>query len=276
MIKRTLLAMNRKLQVMEGGGDIIKAGETGSLTNDEELRADRELGNVAIEILKTVPVVRTIEVEGFGKIVLANKNGTIDAKIDSLDASLNYQNQGNLNNPLPFSGVITYVSSMDNPTFDDVLEAGVMNFASSNPDFWYAQHLKHATTINSEIAQPYQGELDLLRMPVIAEMYYPENRERIVEAFAGMKGYLRNPGSAAVEMSFVASGNAAAFICDRQKGHELGAAYCLIHSAGGVIWDWDGNDFGEKPYVFNHQYPVIAASNERVAEQILELLHKTK
>ncbi|HRH31779.1 MAG TPA: inositol monophosphatase family protein, partial [bacterium] len=103
----------------------------------------------------------------------------------------------------------------------------------------------------------------------------PENREKVFRAFSDVKGWLRSPGSAAYEMASVASGQAAAFICDRQKQHELGAGYALVKGAGGVAVDWDGQDLGSRVYDFKTQTPVILAANRQIADQLLELLNRS-
>lgn len=75
-------------------------------------------------------------------------------------------------------------------------------------------------------------------------------------------------------MALVASGQAVAFICDRQKMHELGAGYALVKGAGGVVVDFEGNDLGPKEYDFNKQMPVILAANKNIVDQLIELIHK--
>jgi fructose-1,6-bisphosphatase/inositol monophosphatase family enzyme len=105
-------------------------------------------------------------------------------------------------------------------------------------------------------------------------MYYPDNRHRLIEAFADQKGYLRSPGCSAIEMACVATGQAAAFICSSQKAHELGAAYIIVEQAGGVVVDWSGAPFAEKEYDFDSQYDVVVAASQDAADWILNLLHK--
>lgn len=274
--ERVLSIMNQGLLHLQNGEKVEIEGESGSLTNDEELRADVVLGDIAEQILREYTFVRTIEIEG-REIVEVSKEGTIDVKVDQLDASLNYKHRGNLNAALPYSGVITFVQHKDkgSPSFCDVVAAGVMNFASPIPDFWYAG-LNASTLINGQNAVRYTGEFGLTKIPVIGEFYYPSNRRMLTEIFSNEKGYLRNCGSAAVEMCFVSSGQAAAFICDKQKGHELGAAYLMVMQSGGVVVDWNGYNLEQQTYDFSKQYSVILATSREVADKLVNRIKQIR
>jgi len=266
------------LESLENGTKIIEEGEGfGSLENDVEIHADQALGSFVkrelINIKDSLKIGR-ITVEG-KKDDFVFPDGENWWTIDPLDGSLNYLTKG-LTQGLPFSMAITVLEKIENATFNDVIASGVIDFR--NGDLWTSakeDHVRAFSCINTQNCQPCRAEkLDLGKMIVVGEFYYPENREKLVKAFSGQKGWLRNPGSAAYEMALVASGQVAAFICDRQKQHELGAAYRLVKEAGGVVVDFDGKDIGSRAFLFNFQTPVILAGNQNLAAQILELLHK--
>jgi fructose-1,6-bisphosphatase/inositol monophosphatase family enzyme len=271
-----LVAMNvmrKTLLSLQDGNTVEKEGDSGSTTNDEELKADRIVGEAARDHFLAFAKVNTVEVEGLG-IFEGNSNGEYDVKIDPLDASLNYKNKGNIVTLFPYAGVITIVRHVGGQaTFDDIADAGVMSFSSAEPDHWTAYEGR-PTVLNGYNAVPYSGELSLTKTTVIGEMYYSTNRARLVRAFRDQNGYLRSPGCAAIEMACVSSGQAAAFICMSQKAHELGAAYRLVTNAGGVVVDWSGKSLGSQPYDFNKKYPAIVAANQKTADWILELLNK--
>lgn len=271
--KAGLEAARYKLDMLRDGTRIEKFGESfGDLANDTEIKADRELGELFRGYFKCYPDIGRITIEGLGNF--DSGDGEFWATIDPIDGSLNYQTRG-ATLGLPFSTCITLLNCRQEATFDAIVAAVVYDLR--NGDLWCAGRTNNSieATINNESSHVANFDrLDLGRMIVIGEMYYPENRERLARAFSGTKGWLRNPGSAAYEMALVSSGQAVAYVCDRQKQHELGAAYLLVRGAGGVAVDFEGHDLGPRRYEFNAQTPVVLAANQMIAAQILELLHK--
>ncbi len=263
---KTLLAT-----AQDGGREIGSGAAFGSLTNDIELQADRVLGEYILERLGAIPDIGTVTVEGLGDRSV--RPAGLWATVDPLDGSLNYKTRGRTLG-LPYASCITVLAKKEGATFNDIIAAGVIDLRSG--DAWLAEKQgdRHVTTVNNHPAVPVGAQaLDLGKMIVIGEFYYPENREKLARAFSGMKGWLRNPGSAAYEMALVASGQAAAYVCDRQKQHELGAAYALVKGAGGSATDWDGRDLGERPYLFSAQTPVLLCAKP-LANDVLALLRK--
>lgn len=255
---------------------IEKTGATfGDSENDTEIKADRVLGKLLRDHLVGEASVGRISVEGLEDV--RTGQGSDWWCIDPLDGSLNYLRSG-ATRGLPHSTCITVLNQIDDATFSDVRTAGVIDLR--NADTWMVEGgdmfgLPAVTLVNCRLARTcLETKLDLGSQVVIGEMYYPENRELLARAFAGKKGWLRNPGSAAYEMALVASGEAIAYVCDRQKQHELGAAYALVKGAGGVAVDFEGKDLGSRVYDFKTQTPVVLAANQAIAEQILTLLRK--
>lgn len=267
----------RKIAALEHGGDIIRQGASfGGIADDTEIRADAMLAEHFADGLTGVPGIAEIVCEGYGARA-ARAGDAYVAYVDPLDGSLDYLSRGRTLG-LPYSAAITVVPP--HGSFSDIVAAQVMDLrATREKDLfeayrsgpsgmpWALHRLAPARTNEAT-------ELDLRKQIVLGEMYYPENRERLARAFQGEKGWLRNPGSAAYEMALVAAGVAVAYICDRQKNHELGAGYLLVTGAGGVGVDLDGRDLGSRQYDFTAQTPVILAANQAIADQILTRLHR--
>jgi fructose-1,6-bisphosphatase/inositol monophosphatase family enzyme len=295
----SLRAALTKLRQLKDGEAVIKQGVAfGDLHNDTEIKADKILGEFLTHHPKgfSLREVRQFTVEGFGEYQLHEDDfGTwminpmdpnqapppegLWVTIDPLDGSLDFQTRGPAQG-LPYSACITVLKRRDGATFDDVVAAGVIDLR--NGDCWVSSvddtgqyHTLCYPAGSDESVSCTTVATDTLNLGsqiVIGEFYYPENREKLARAFAGKKGWLRNPGSAAYEMALIGNGTAVAFICDRQKQHELGAGYALTKGAGGVAVDFEGKDLGTRSYDFKTQTPVILAANMRIAEQILTLL----
>lgn len=269
------------LKEIRDGEEIEKTGTAfGALEDDTELRADRLLGECFLEAFSGLEFFAdTISIEGMGDHRPEHEAREFFGPgvglwycVDPLDGSLNYRmRRGTFG--LPYASCVTVLRHRENATFDDVLCACIVDLRNGD---WWSVAQERLTLLNHRPAHTLvqANSLDLGSQIVIGEMYYPENREKLTRAFVGKKGYLRSFGSAAFEMALVASGTAVAFICDRQKQHELGAGYALVKGAGGVAVDWDGKDLGPRIYDFKTQTPCILAANRRIADQVLELLHK--
>jgi len=278
-IRTMLLAGKQRLHRIKDGARVVQQGEGfGSATSDTEIKADKMLGAFFTETMSRFPGVGKIVCEGSTEMVVS-ADGPLTVYIDPLDGSLNYASRGD-SLGLPYAAVVTVtIDQSSKPSFYDIVAANVLDLRRTpSNDHWeafYGSLLYRMTTFRGKPCKTHPAtKLDLGSMIVIGEMYYPENRARLVRAFEGEKGWLRSPGSAAYEMALVASGNIAAFICDRQKNHELGAAYALVKGAGGVAVDFDGNDLGPRTYDFTKQTPVVLAANEHIAEDVLKRLQR--
>lgn len=275
----TVLQLGRTfLQELQDGDRIIHEGAGfGDLKNDTEIKADRELGLFLRDQLRRREPVSRISVEGLpDEMVDAFEGHPLWVTVDPLDGSLNHRTRrGTIG--LPHTSCLTALKVTAEPfLFNQIVVGCVVDHRSG--DWWRAFRLgdePFVTWCNGELARTHPDtKLDLGKHIVIGEMYYSTNRDRLIRAFVGERGNLRNPGSAAYEMALVASGTAIAFICDRQKQHELGAGYALVKGAGGVALDWDGKDLATREYTLNTQTPVILAANLAIADQILERLHR--
>ncbi len=256
------------------GQEIISEGEGfGDLVSDTEIRADKELGVFFAEEFKEyfsgLPFEIEIEGQGITKVNISeNQDSRFYITVDPLDASLNFKSKGQTKG-LPYSSSVS-VFKNTNPKFEDCITAGVVDLR--NGDLWVAEKNKGCFINGQPTKTNGKRKIDLKNGIIIGEFYYPENRQVLMKAFGKDKGWLRNPGSAAYEMSLVASGQADAYICDRQKSHELGAAYRMVTEAGGFACDFEGNELGDRNYDFNSQVPVILAASEELAREILSRL----
>ncbi len=253
------------------GSEIVSQGTAfGDAVHDMEIRADHVLGELIRERLCQFSEIGKITIEGLG--TYSGLEGPLWVTVDPLDGSLNYATRSR-SIGLPYTLCMTVVAKRTNATFRDVLCALVFDFRTG--DVWTVD--EGVTLCNHQPAQPISSQsLDIGKMIVIGEMYYPSNRELLAALFAGEKGWLRNPGSAAYEMALVAEGYAVAMVCDRQKQHELGAGYALVRGAGGVVVDFDGIDIGHQAYDFTTQTPVILARDAHIAEELVQRIHRIR
>jgi myo-inositol-1(or 4)-monophosphatase len=269
IVLNALHAMDSRLAFIEEGETVMVAGTSGALTGDEDLKADFELGRACIANLDS-SLIASVECEGLATHYTATPNAPFRVYVDPLDGSLYYKTRGAVRGFFPYGAAITVVRNVPHPTFDDVVAAGIINYVSGdvfsamrNEDGTITSHLN-----DQSLAMPQDQKLDIMKRPLIGEMYYSGNRELMNSIFAGKNGYLRSVGCAAVEMAVVASGQISAFVCDRQKVHELGAAQLIVKGAGGVAVDFDGKDISKLPYVFNSQMPIVLTSRSLKAELV--------
>lgn len=261
----------KTIKDIKGGEEVISKGKGfGDLKNDTEIKADKIIGEKIAERVRQEQGVGYLTIEGLGETVL-NDDG-VWVTVDPLDGSLNYALRG-ITIGLPYSACITVLRKKEKAVFGDVIAAGVIDLRSGDTWVAWKEGNKYFTEVNEKKLFTEQRTcLDLGQMIVVGEMYYPENRELLCRVFSGKKGWLRNPGSAAYEMALVASGGVAAFICDCQKQHELGAAFALVKGAGGVVVDFDLNDLAKENFFFNAQSSVVLAGNMKIAEEIINLM----
>lgn len=258
------------------GEAVIHQGTgSGDLLNDTEIAADRALGEEFLKETSDWAKVRRVTVEGMPPTNL--ERGDLWVCVDPLDGSLDFQTRrGSMG--LPFTGVITVLDKLDGATFKDVIAAGVIDFRCG--DHWVAWRKEdggYETQMNGRHCTPERAEkIDLGRMVVVPEMYYPANRELAHEMFRGDKGYFRSVGSAAYEMACVANGAIAATFCLTQKQHELGAAYALVKGAGGTVCGFDGKPLDDVPFTFNVQTPAICAGNAAIADELIARAKKAR
>lgn len=269
------------LRQLKRGDEIEHQGSGfGDLVNDTEIRADRLLGEYAQTTITSWRMeenpVMEIHVEGMPRKDLGPQG--LRVYVDPLDGSLNYLLRGVHESSAPHSFVVTVVRDCRNPTFSDIIAAGLIDLRHG--DIWLAnkESTGIVTVVNGRNARELllkHDTLDLGKMILLGEMYYPRNRQRLVIGLGDRKGSLRSFGSAALEMGWVSSGLAAAFICDSQKQHELGAGYLFALGAGAHVSDLEGKPLDEVPFVFEQtQTPVIIACTPALGREMVQLFGK--
>ena len=260
LIKKCLKEVYKFLLTLEKGGDIVKKGGVfGDLKNDTVIRADEEANEVILNVLKKSGISFKVFSEEC-ELTIGDNPAKLVA-IDPLDGSLNFRR----NKRLPYAAVMAIFNSL-NPKFIDAEVGGVIDLR--NETLWIAEKGKGCYVNGIECQTSGKKKIDGESI-IIGEFYYPKNREIITKAFRDFKGYLRNPGASAYEMTLVADGAVDLYISNQQKNHELGTAYLLIKEAGGTVIDFEGNDIGGRFYNFNEQTPVIAAATLELAEDAL-------
>jgi len=265
LIEECLKEVYEFLLTMEKGEDIVKEGGVfGDLKNDTVIRADEEANKVILDVLKKSGISLKVFSEEC-ELTIGDNPAKLVA-IDPLDGSLNFRR----NKRLPYAAAMAIFSSL-NPKFIDAETGGVIDLR--NRTLWIAEKGKGCYVNGTECQTSGKRKIDKESI-VIGEFYYPKNREIITKAFGDFKGYLKNPGASAYEMTLVADGAADLYISNQQKNHELGPAYLLIKEAGGTVIDFEGNDIGNRSYDFNKQTPVIAAATLELAEDALHRIQK--
>ncbi len=266
-----------QLLLLKDGGRIVKQGGAfGDLTNDTELAADKALGEFFRETIDQLRGVCRVTVEGLTEDLTRTISG-LWVTVDPIDGSLNYKMRGETPGE-PHTSVVTVLSDDRDVSFDHVVLAGLNDLRRGSDQLWLTwkdEDGYHSTLNGQPLKTLSDTKLDIGKQIVMVETYYPSNRDLINKIFAGQKGNLSRYGSAAYEMAQVATGKAAAFICDQQKQHELGMAYALVKGAGGVALDFDGKDLGSRVYNFKTQTPCILAANQEISLQLLDLIHKS-
>ena len=278
MVREALALAYSTLKLIDAYDDARQTVNLGSgfgdPVNDTEINADRQIGDALIGFLKRC-AVSEIWAEGFSPVENPTYTNGLRVFIDPLDGSLNFlRSKGNI--ALPYTSVISVTRPVGSTLiFGNILASGVVDLRTN--EVWYAEKGKGVafSIYGQRVEANGRKVLDLGMGVVIGEFYYPENRRLLMDVFPE-KGWLRNCGSAAYEMMLVASGVADAYVCDRQKNHELGAGYLAVTEAGGAALDFDGNDLGLTVYDFNAQTPVVLGATKEIALEIVERIKKAR
>jgi fructose-1,6-bisphosphatase/inositol monophosphatase family enzyme len=276
------IAMAKMRAIIEGrhdGDEVVRDGVAfGDGDEDVEIAADRMLGNVLRKnIARANAPISRISVEGFEDMCDDTSGQWVC--VDPLDGSLNFQTRSGTIG-LPHSLVVTILGVDENACFSDITAGLIMDYRTGQrwialpgpgegPSYITVTRSGDDGAVEERVWTASPDTFDLGRQIVFGEMYYPENRERLCKAFAGERGWLRNPGSAGYEMAMVANGMAVGYACNTQKQHELGAAYAIVRGAGGVVTDLCGESLDHRPFTFHKKTPVILAANETVHSSLV-------
>lgn len=286
IIKNVLMKAPAKLKSLGSQSRIIHQGSGwANLENDTEIEADQKMGEWFLKELQKYPdEIGRVVIEGKNPVVLSESVHT--AYVDPLDASLQYHLR-NGTHGMAYSAVITIVcdggkQNLSGGKFSDIIAGGVVDLRFTNPiDIWVAQRGKGAYVNGHMLIHaatgPYKFDLSKGQLAIM-EMYYSDTRKLAAQMALGKDGYIRSPGSAALEMVYVSNGMAQVHLCLSQKCHELGAGYIINKEAGRYIATIDNNfrpqDIDNVPFIFNSKLPVITACNKRYALSVLKECRK--
>lgn len=220
--------------------------------------ADKEAEAVIMDIIRGAHPGHEILAEESG---LGKGTGTDGYRwlVDPVDGTTNYAHG------LPFFSVSIGVEKDG-----EMVVAGVFNPHSD--EIFLAEKGGGATLNGKKIVV---SEIDTLRNALLISGFPYDRRERIHHylkaweiAIGRAQGVLRM-GSAALELCFVACGRAEAYWEENLSPWDLGAGFLILEEAGGRVTNFDGERFN--PYMKQ-----ILASNGRVHEECLELLHERR
>lgn len=240
----------------------------GSTEADQDLSADKVLGDAVLSFCENYNWIKTATIEGREPIVI-NENGLIDFFNDPLDGSLNWRQDpdGFL---FQHGFCATLVKFTPQPYFSDIVGALGINLSKEIPMIAVESSDQPLTPLNKR-----DLGFNLGQNITICESYYPEMRYFInwaTEMGKLTRGWIRSPGSAVVEMMATALGITSAFVCSMQKMHELGMGYMLVKTHGGICLNLEtGEELCGHPFQFNEQVPVVLAANESIAQRWVEI-----
>lgn len=225
------------------------------------LRLDLELQDQIINSLKEKKIAARVVSEELPYPLDLSKNPNLLIAIDPLDGTENAYRERK-----PFSTVLTVFNTLK-PKFSDVLCSGCVELSSG--DMWYADQsgcYKNGKRVKTSNTKDLNKDTHC-----IIDFYYPKN----IEEFRPIceKARVRDYGSMATHLAWLASGQVDAVMSLYQKSHELGAGYLMVKKAGGVITDIYGKPLEERKYDFNERIPFIASANEELHKKILRILN---
>lgn len=271
VIKEILLGAKTTCDSIEGESGIVKEGVAyGDHLADTQTKADEAMSNYADQTLRGLypdtPI--RIMIEGKDEIRIGQENPQYSWYVDPLDASLNREKKGETIG-LPYSFAISVFEGYEH-TYLDYISAGVIDLRSG--DNWISQK-DLGCFVNGKLSHTSGNtSVDLGKYIGIAEQYYPFNRHLFSYMFTDQKGYLRSPGSAAVEMAKIAHGEVDFFISAFQKSDVLGTAFAHLNEAGGYASDMRGNPLGTRVYEFTKpiEEGVILGSTKELVEELVQ------
>ena len=105
----------------------------------------------------------------------------------------------------------------------------------------------------------------------------PDNVRKISRVVPLMKAfrYTRRNGSAALDLSYVASGAVEAYVDvrDTSTPENYMAGHLLIVEAGGKLTDWEGRPIGQVDLTTRKSY--VGSANPMIHERILSILDRS-
>ncbi|MEI6386646.1 MAG: inositol monophosphatase family protein [Spirochaetota bacterium] len=237
-------------------------------STDISTKADRALSKAIIDRALALSPGCTLLTEEAGKI---EGEGEITIAVDDLDGTDNFFRAREL---LPWCSVVTIFKGR-NPRFRDAVAAGIIEHRSGT--IWAvsssgASIERRADGVEKSLRTSRKAGLD--RRTLVAFDHYSARGG--VSRFSRLheQCWVKDFGSSALHLALVAAGRIEAFVNPVHKGHELGAGYLLVTSAGGTVETLDGGELGDLPFDFNATYPVLVAASEDLSKAIRETIQK--
>ena len=229
---------------------------------DISTRADMNVSNVLIDFFKARKVPAVLYSEESGRLDLT-KHPKYIITFDDLDGTDNYYRGGDM---LPYCSIITLVDKLDNPHFDNILLAGIIEHRTKN--MWLAVR-GEGCYLNGKVCKTSGREILNRRTSIVLDHY---GSTPDIELFKNLyaSSWVKDFGSAGFHLAGVSSGIFDAFVNTKQKGHEIGAGYLLVKEAGGTVIDFNGKDISSLIYDFNAKYKIIAGATRELSNKILE------
>lgn len=278
------IAFEARMRYQIGGGSNASVSQALGTLQKEAAAADSTHDEMVIWALRTLISSEllgagfkgNISIEGAGeeKQVISTGDEQTWVCIVPIDGIESYRNRNGSKIISPFSTCITVLSKKEGAKFSDILFSGMINLEDG--DIWIAERLSSGfvSRFNGEIIyQDHDKEIAEIAQKnkwVVSEL----TSRQVSSIKMPEENWFRCSDASAYEMAIVALGVALVFVREQQSCSELGAGYALVKGAGGVAIDFDGNDLGEREYLFNAQTPVILAGNKSLAEDILARLNK--
>lgn len=277
MHEALLKAYQHHIALGHSGTEKIEKNQFG----ETALRADIEAEQQVIETFRAHQLPIVVISEEHGTVDLAQEFGQparYTAILDGLDGSSLYSKDTRAR-----YGTMLGVYRGTDPRYADYISGGIME--PSTKRLFAATRNKGACVIDAETKQrqPIHAataqRLDPSSTPLIyVNNWFDINVRTIGDPLVASGFSHVCKDSTAVHFADVANGSALAAIeCTRKGNLEFAAAYPLLHEAGGVMFDLQGNDIGSRHYLSYAQQPddrviIITAANRAIADQIIQLV----
>ncbi len=256
--------LNRELG--EKGYERIKSEK------DLVLVADMAISEHVRNLARASGIEATLFTEELGENKLVD-DPRIVIGFDDLDGTFNKSDGRGI---LPYCSIIS-IFDAPKPTHNDAVYAGIqmhhtgdlIEAVRGQGVFMNGKSIKPAKIALDEETRLYVSIYETSRVDV-------KTGSRTLAKLVPLMARTRCPGeilSAGVSFAMIPV-HGGAYLSAAVKEHELGAGYLLARECGGVAIDFDGKDIGPRLFDFNAKVPVIAASSEAIAQEILAELRK--
>lgn len=254
----------------KSGEEVIEKNQFG----DTALKVDIEIENAIIDFLKTTNLNLQIISEEHGTINVGSKADYL-VIMDGLDGSGVYKKARNKGRYATMFGIF----DGSNPKYQDYLVCGIAEHRSKK--IYLATRDKGARIIEKNVSKSIYSSKEKTisaETQIRVDDFFPLNTKVFSEPLK-KHGYEHEyNGSSAIYYADVSSGQAdLALECTRKNNLEIAIAYGLIHEAGGIMVNINGEDLGPKLYrEFGQKehLSVITSATAALAHDLIKLILK--